>query len=115
MTSCMDMLELDKFIEAEDASNTSAINRRRSARDIFPPRPSDPLSCRLLLAVNAVLIFCASRMGVDILSSVSKMSRAVELRQPASVIAGTTPPLLAEDEARDDEGREKLLLPLSGS
>ena len=105
-SSCMDKLELDKFIEADEASNASAIIRRLSALDIFAPKLVEAkLSwCCKLLLLNTVLIFCASLIGVDILSRVSKMSLAVELKQLASVDCTGTP--LVGANPSDEDGRE---------
>ena len=101
----MDKLELDRFIDTEEASNASAIILRLSALETLLPKVLEFTfsSCKLLLP-STVLILCASRMGVDILSRVSKMSLAVELKPLASVVCIF--PLLADAEASDDDGRE---------
>ena len=96
---------MDKFIETEEASNASAIILRLSALDTLVPKVLEfTFSCCKLLLLNTVLILCASRIGVDILSRVSKMSLAVELKPLASV--DCIVPLFADAEASDEDGRE---------
>ena len=103
-SSCIDKLELDRFIDTEEASSASAINFLRSALDdlllIFWPIAS----CGKLLLLRTELNFWASRIGVDILSRVSKISLAVELIHAGS--AALTFATFAEFDANDDDGRE---------
>ena len=102
---CMDRLELDKFIETEDASKASAIILRLSALDTLARESIEAdMSWFKLVLFKTVLIFCASRRGVDILSRVSKISLAVELKPLSSLACAVT--LFAEAEANDDDGRE---------
>ena len=104
-SSFIDRLELDRFIDTEEASNASAIILRFSALDTLTPNVLEfTLSCCKLLLLNTVPILCASLRGVDILSRVSKISLAVELITLASVDCIVL--LFADAEASEDDGRE---------